>query len=112
MTGLNEFYRKMLWLYFFFLFNTASERLLCVCLLSCVWGVGFHAGAAEEQYNPSSHYPVNVIIARHERCMSTEAQAHAPLFNPQAFFFNSSTGFGHLDLKQKATLQCFLVVNE
>lgn len=43
-------------------------------------GAGQHAGA--EQYDPSSRYPVNVIIPRHERCMS--AEAHAQLFIPQA----------------------------
>lgn len=38
-------------------------------------GVGLHAVA--EQYMPSSRYSINVIIARHENCMRSEAEAHA-----------------------------------
>lgn len=45
----------------------------------CV-GAGLHAGAAAEQYKPSSRYSINVIIARHECSVSSEAEAHARLF--------------------------------
>lgn len=43
-------------------------------------GAGLHAEAAAEQYRPSSRYSINVIIARHESSMSSEAEAHARLF--------------------------------
>lgn len=56
----------------------APERLLCVYYH--VWGAGLHAGAAAEQYKPSSSYSINVIIARHESSVSSEAEAHARLF--------------------------------
>lgn len=47
--------------------------------IMCV-GAGLHAGAAAEQYEPSSRYSINVIIARHESSLSSEAEAHARLF--------------------------------
>ena len=56
----------------------SPERLLCVYYH--VWGAGLHAGAAAEQYKPSSPYSINVIIARHESSVSSEAEAHARLF--------------------------------
>lgn len=40
-------------------------------------GAGQLAGAVAEQYSPSSRYPINVIIARHESSVSSEAEAHA-----------------------------------
>lgn len=42
-------------------------------------GAGLHGRAVAEQYRPSSHYSVNVIIARHESS-STEAESHARVF--------------------------------
>lgn len=49
-------------------------------------GAGLHAGAVVEQYKPSSRYSINVIIARHESSMSSEAEAHARMF----LFYRSS----------------------
>lgn len=56
-----------------------------VFTIMCV-GAGLHAGAAAEQYKPSSRYSINVIIARHESSVSSEAEAHARLF----FVYRSS----------------------
>lgn len=44
--------------------------------IMCV-GAELHAGAAAEQYMPSSRYSINVIIARHESSVSHETEAHA-----------------------------------
>lgn len=44
--------------------------------IMCV-GAGLHARAVVEQYEPSSCYSINVIIARHESSMNSEAEAHA-----------------------------------
>lgn len=44
--------------------------------IMCV-GAGLHARAVVEQYEPSSRYSINVIIARHESSMNSEAEAHA-----------------------------------
>lgn len=63
------------------LFSISHLKACFVLTIVCM-GAGLHAGAVEEQYDPSSRYPVNVIIPRHERCMS--AEAHAQLFIPQA----------------------------
>lgn len=40
-------------------------------------GAGLHEGAAAEQYECSSYYSINVIMARHESSVSSEAEAHA-----------------------------------
>lgn len=50
-----------------------------VFTIMCV-GAGLLPGAAAEQYEPSSCYSINVIIARHESSMSSEGEAHARLF--------------------------------
>lgn len=47
-------------------------------------GVGLHEGAAAEQYECSSYYSINVIIARHESSVSSEAEAHAALLIAKA----------------------------
>lgn len=47
-------------------------------------GAGLHEGAAAEQYECSSYYSINVIIARHENSMSSEAGAHAALLIAKA----------------------------
>ncbi len=46
--------------------------------IMCV-GAGLHAGAVAEQYKPSSRYSINVIMARHESSVNSEAEAHARL---------------------------------
>ncbi len=75
----------------------------------CV-GAGLHAGAAAEQYEPSSRYSINVIIARHESSLSSEAEAHARLFfvYPSSLSQRvSSTWFNNLSFpffKKKKTL--------
>lgn len=42
-------------------------------------GAGLYEGAAAEQYKRRSLYSINVIIARNESSVSSEAEAHAVL---------------------------------
>lgn len=43
------------------------------------WGAGLFAGGEAEQYERSSRYPINAVIARHESNVSTEAESHVVL---------------------------------